>query len=96
MPKYIALIHRTDQGRKTLKDGPARLEASQALAAKFNCTLTDFYFTVGQFDQIAIIEAPDELSAAKYKSAVEAIGAIHMSQMRLFDIAEYRAIAEAI
>ncbi|MFY8030318.1 MAG: GYD domain-containing protein [Devosia sp.] len=96
MPKYIALIHRTDQGRKTLKDGPARLDASKSLAAKFNCTLTDFYYTVGQYDQIAIIEAPDELSAAKCKSAVEAIGAIHMSQMRLFDVDEYRAIAAAI
>lgn len=96
MPKYISLIHRTDQGRKTIKDGPNRLAASQQLAAKFNCALLQFYFTTGEYDQVAIIEAPDDLSMAKYKTAVEAIGAIHMSTMRLFDETEYKAIAAAI
>lgn len=96
MPKYISLIHRTDQGRKTIKDGPSRLAASQQLAGKYGCKLSQFYFTTGEYDQVAIIEAPDELSMAKYKTAVEAVGAISMSTMRLFDEAEYRAIADAI
>lgn len=96
MPKYISLIHRTDQGRKTIKDGPARLEASTALAAKFGCALSQFYFTTGQYDQIAIVDAPDDVAMAKYKTAVEAVGAIHMSNMRLFETSEYREIVAAI
>ncbi|WP_421760092.1 GYD domain-containing protein [Devosia sp.] len=96
MPKYISLIHRTDQGRKTIKDGPARLDASTALAAKFGCVLSQFYFTTGHYDQIAIIDAPDEIAMAKYKTAVEAVGAIHMSNMRLFETSEYREIVAAI
>ncbi len=96
MPKYISLIHRTDQGRKTIKDGLARLEASTALAAKFGCVLSQFYFTTGECDQIAIIEAPDDIAMAKYKTAVEAVGAIRMSSMRLFDTSEYREIVAAI
>ena len=96
MPKYISLIHRTDQGRKTIKDGPSRLAASQQLAARYNCVLSQFYFTTGEYDQIAVVEAPDELSMAKYKTAVEAVGAIHMSTTRLFDETEYKAIAAAV
>jgi uncharacterized protein with GYD domain len=96
VPKYISLIHRTDQGRKTIKDGPARLEASTALAAKFGCVLSQFYFTAGEYDQVAIVEAPDEIAMAKYKTAVEAVGAIHMSNMRLYDTNEYREIVAAI
>jgi uncharacterized protein with GYD domain len=96
VPKYISLIHRTDQGRKTIKEGPARLEASTALAAKFGCVLSQFYFTAGEYDQVAIVEAPDEIAMAKYKTAVEAVGAIHMSNMRLYDTNEYREIVAAI
>ncbi len=96
MPKYIALIHRTDQGRKSIKDGPSRLEASRALARKYGCTLSQFYFTTGIYDQIAVVDAPDEISAAKYKTAVEAVGAVTISNMRLFDEDEYREIADAV
>lgn len=96
MPKYISLIHRTDQGRKTIKEGPARLEASTAMAARFGCTLSQFYFTTGEYDQIAIVEAPNDIAMAQYKSAVEAVGAIHMSNMRLFDTDEYRQIVAAL
>ncbi len=92
MTKYLALIHRTLEGSKTIAEGPARLEASTKLAGKYGCTLEQFYLTTGEYDQVVIFDAPDELSMVRYKLAVEAIGAIKISNLRLFSTEEYRNI----
>jgi uncharacterized protein with GYD domain len=96
MPKYLALIHRTIEGRKAIKQGPERLAASTQLAAKFGCKLEQFYLTIGDYDQVAIVDAPDEMSIAAYKLAVEAIGAVKIADQRLFTTDEYRELVARI
>lgn len=96
MPKYLALIHRTLEGRKTIKDAVTRLSASTEMAAKYGCKLEQFYMTIGEYDQIAIFDAPDDIAAARYKLAVEAVGAIQISDLRLFTVEEYREIISGL
>ena len=42
MATYISLVNWTDQGIKTVKDSPSRLEASKALAKKYGVALVPF------------------------------------------------------
>ena len=66
MATYILLMNWTDQGIKTVKDSPKRLDAARAIAKKGGCELRDFYMTIGKHDMIAVLEAPDDEAAAKF------------------------------
>ena len=47
MATYILLINWTDQGIKSVKDSPKRLDAARELAKQAGCELRDFYMTIG-------------------------------------------------
>ncbi len=59
MPKYIILGNWTDQGAKTVKETTKRADAVKALAAKMGAKL-DVYWTMGQYDFVAIADAPND------------------------------------
>jgi len=84
MATYISLSSFTDQGIKTIKDSPKRAEAVRALAKKFGCEMTQLYWTLGQYDLVAIIDAPDDTSGTAFALAVGAQGNIRGQTLRAF------------
>ena len=64
MATYIILGRYTQQGIQNIREGPARTSAAkknvQALGGEFKA----FYIVMGQYDFVAIIEAPDDETAA--------------------------------
>ncbi len=63
MATYIALCNFTDQGIRNVKDTTKRADAVMEAAKKFGANMTQIYWTVGHYDLVAIIEAPDDKSA---------------------------------
>jgi uncharacterized protein with GYD domain len=62
MATYIILGQFTDQGIKHVKDTTKRAQALKDLAKKFDATVTAVYWTLGQFDVAAIVDARDDAS----------------------------------
>ena len=65
MPSHIALLNWTQQGIQNLKDSPARLEQAKAATKAVGGEIKSFYMTLGQYDMVAVIEAPDDDAFAK-------------------------------
>jgi uncharacterized protein with GYD domain len=89
MPTYITLIRYTEQGVKTFTDLSQRLEETKAAGEK----LLGYYLTMGQYDAVAISEAPDDHTIAKLALAAGARGNVRTETMRAFTDEEARSIA---
>ena len=88
MATYISLTNFTDQGIRTIRDSPKRAEAVKAAAKKYGCEMTQLYWTLGQYDIVAIIEAPDDKSATAFALAVGAQGNVRGQTLRAFSGSE--------
>jgi len=84
MATYIALSSFTDQGVRTIKDSTKRADAVREAAKKFGANMTQLYWTLGQYDLVAIIDAPDDASATAFSLAIASAGNVRMQTMRAF------------
>jgi uncharacterized protein with GYD domain len=92
MAIYITLINWTEQGIRNVKDSPARADAARALAKKLGANMRELYMTMGGYDLVAIMEAPDDETMAKFALTVGSGGAIRTTTLKAFDEATYRKI----
>lgn len=60
MARYVTLIQFTEQGIKTIKDWDKRIAASRERLERSGGKLIDVYLTFGEYDAVAITEAPDD------------------------------------
>ena len=65
MATYVMLSTLTDEGRKTLKQRPERLDEVNKEVEQLGVTVKDQYATLGQYDFVTIVEAPDDKTMAK-------------------------------
>ena len=92
MAMYISLLNWTDQGIKAIKDSPSRLDAAKAVAKKYGCEMTAFYMTIGSYDMVAMLEAPDDEAAAKFSLAVGSSGSVRTTTLKALSEDAYRKI----
>ena len=92
MAKYIILINWTDQGVRNVKESPKRLDAGRAAAKKLGVELKDFYMTMGEFDMVAHIDAPNDESVAKFIFGLAGGGNVRTKTLKAFSEEEYRKI----
>jgi hypothetical protein len=63
MPTYVSLLHFTQKGVESIKEGPARLDRAKQAFRAAGGELKAFYVVMGQYDAIAVSEMPtDEAS----------------------------------
>jgi uncharacterized protein with GYD domain len=93
MPTYITLIRYTEQGVRTFKDLSQRLEETKEAGDAVGAKLVGYYLTMGQYDAIAITEAPDDNTIAKLALAAGARGNVRTETLRAFTEEEAKNIA---
>ncbi len=96
MPKYIELINWTDQGVKSVKDSPARLDAARAMAKKMGIDVKEFYMTAGAVDMVVISEAPDDETMARFNLTLAMGGNVRTTTLKAFSEDSYRKIVAAL
>jgi len=65
MPTFIMLTTLTSDGVKTLKDNPARIGEVNKEVEQLGVKVKDQYATLGQYDFVSVVEAPDAETMAK-------------------------------
>jgi uncharacterized protein with GYD domain len=91
MATYILLGNFTDQGIRAVKDTTKRAEGLNKIAKKTGVTLTQVFWTLGQYDVAAIIEAPDDSAVTAFGLSVGKLGNVRTQMLRAFsadDMAE--------
>ena len=96
MPMYITLINWTDQGVKAVKDSPGRSAAFKQLAREMGCTVHGVFFTMGRYDIIARVEAPDDATMSALLLKVGQLGNVRSETLRAFTEAEFAAVVQKI
>ena len=65
MPTYIMLSTLTPEGVQTVKNNPQRIKEVNREVEQLGATVKAQWATLGQFDFVNIIEAPDEQTMSR-------------------------------
>src|ERR671919_1523988 len=65
MATFIMLTNLTADGVKTLKNNPARVQEVNKEVEQLGIKVVNQWATLGQYDFISVVEAPDEATMAK-------------------------------
>jgi uncharacterized protein with GYD domain len=96
MPTYVVLLNWTDQGVKADRESVHRREHGDALAEKYGGRIEHVYWTMGHYDSVAIIEAPDDESVTAMMLELTAAGNLRSSTLRAFDHDQMQAIVQRL
>jgi len=84
MAIYIVLINFTDQGIRNVKETTKRADAVREMAKKFGVNTKEFFWTLGNYDLVAIFEAPDDVSMTALGLSIGAAGNVRTQTLRAF------------
>jgi uncharacterized protein with GYD domain len=96
MATYITLIRFTQQGVAEVKDSAKNLEQAKQMFKSMGAELKAFYLTLGQYDGIAIAEAPDDETVAKLSLGVSSQGGVRGETLRAFSEEEFQKIISSL
>ena len=65
MPTYLMLTNLTAEGVRTLKNNPGRIIEVNREVEQMGVKVVSQYATLGQYDFVTVVEAPDEKTMAK-------------------------------
>lgn len=80
----ISLVNFTEQGIKSIKDSPKRVQGFRDLAKKHGVSVRDIYWTTGQYDMVVIAEGTDEALATVLLSVAK-LGNVRSQTLRAMD-----------
>ena len=95
MPTYVSLLNWTDQGIRNVKETLQRADSAAELAQKHGATL-QVYWTVGPYDLVCVIEAPDDESATAMLLELGSQGNLRTTTLRAYDREEMSGIIERL
>jgi uncharacterized protein with GYD domain len=88
MPTYISLVQFTDKGIQAAKQTTQRVADWAAKVQSMGVRIKRMYWTLGQYDQVCVFEAPDDETAAAVLLAADMLGNIRTQTMRAFTTSE--------
>lgn len=92
MPHFVTLMNWTEQGLKNFKDSVDRAEAARAALKTQGITLEQIYYTIGPYDLVCILDAPDPETLTAALLTLGAQGNLRTTTLRGFTVDEMRAV----
>ena len=96
MSTYIQILNWTEQGVRSIKDSPTRLEAAKKAIRELGGELKSFHMTMGAYDAVVIFEAPSDDVAARFALATAQAGNVRTQTLKAFTETQYRDIVGAL
>ena len=81
MATYIMLSTLTDEGRKTLKERPERMQEVNREIEAMGARVTQQYAVLGGYDFINILEAPDNETIARISVELGSRGTVVLTTL---------------
>ena len=89
MPTYILLSTLTLQGVQTLKANPERLLQVNKDIEELGLTVRHQWATLGEFDFVSVVEAPDIETVARASVSLAARGSVRIQTLPALEVAEF-------
>jgi uncharacterized protein with GYD domain len=89
MATYVMLSNLTDEGAKTLMQNPARLQEVNKEIEKLGAKVTAQYATLGLYDFVNIVEAPDNATIARVSATLGARGSVRLLTLPAIPVPEF-------
>lgn len=96
MAHYVVLAQFTDQGIHAIKDTTKRAKAFREMAEKMGASIQDVYWTIGRYDVVLTMEAPDDETAAAILARAGSLGNLKSQTLRAFNEEEMDSILAKI
>ncbi|MDX6511788.1 MAG: hypothetical protein QOE36_1292 [Gaiellaceae bacterium] len=89
MPTYILLSTLSQQGIQTLKSNPDRLRQVNADVEELGARVLHQWATLGEYDFVSIVEAPDPATIARISVSLGARGSTKVRSLPALTIEEF-------
>jgi len=96
MAKYVSLLQFTDQGIRNVRDSIKRAAVATAEAEKMGVKVTDAFWTMGAYDVVLLLDAPDDETISAFSLKVGSLGNVKSQTMRAFRREEMESILAKI
>ena len=96
MPTYVTLMNWTDQGIRTVRDTVDRRGQADELAQKHGATIEEVYWTVGPYDLVTIVQAPDDESVTAMLLELGSGGNLRTTTLRAYDSDQMSGILQRL
>ncbi len=89
MPTYILLSKLTDEGWKTVREKPERIKEVNRELETMGVKVVHQYATLGSYDFVNIVEAPDNKTIARISIEMGSRGTIQIMSIPAIPIDEF-------
>ena len=96
MATYILLANWTERGFQDIKESPDHLDGFKAACKELGAEIKDYYMTMGPYDMVIVVDAPDDATLARLALTGGAQGHTRTLTLKAFTEDEYRAIVETL
>jgi len=96
MNTYVVLMKLTDLGIRAVQDTPERIEAGIENLEALGGKLIGFYVTLGQYDYVAIAEAPNEAVVMRFLLGLGSAGYVRTTTMKALTGTEFEEIVKKL
>jgi uncharacterized protein with GYD domain len=86
MPLYLMLTTLTEKGVQTLNSNPGRLREVNRDVEELGARVLHQWASLGEYDFVNIVEAPDDLSLAKLSLRLAARGSVKIESLPLVPV----------
>jgi uncharacterized protein with GYD domain len=96
MAKYVVLVNFTDQGVRTAQDTVKRFDQAREAFQKKSVSFDSVYWTLGRYDIVATLDAPDDETVAAVLLQLGGAGNVSTETLRAFTVEEMSGILQQL
>ena len=96
MATYLVLGQFTEQGIRNVQDTSQRADAAKEMAITFGVEVRDVFWTIGRYDVVLIVEAPDDETMMALGMSFGKLGNVRTETLRCFSQAEIGQILKRV
>jgi len=96
MSNYVVLIDWAEQGIKNVKDTVKRAKSFEGAIEKAGGKSLGFYYTIGRYDMVAIVQAPTDEAIASVLFSLGSLGNVRTETLKAFSTHEAANIIEKL
>lgn len=86
---FLCLGKLSREGKKKIKEAPQRLQKAIETLKSLNAEVKGFYAMLGPYDYVAIVSAPDPLTAAKASALISSEGEVDWETYSIIPFEEF-------